>query len=35
MLTPGASSAEESDTGVVRAGTEEAEPKGEQEEMEC
>ena len=35
MLTPGASSAEESDTGVVRAGTEEAEPKGVQEAMDC
>jgi len=28
MLTPGASSAEESDTGVARAGTEGAEPMG-------
>ena len=35
MLTPGASSAEESDTGVARAGTEGAEPMGVQEVMEC
>ena len=35
MLTPGASSAEESDTGVARAGTEGAEPVGVQEVMEC
>ena len=35
MLTPGASSAEEPDTGVARAGTEGAEPMGVQEVMEC
>ena len=35
MLTPGASSGKEPDTGVVRAGTEEAEPKGVQEAMDC
>jgi len=35
MLTPGASSAEESDTGVARGGTEGIEPVGVQEVMDC